>query len=435
MQEIELKIERLGMSGEGVARLEGYTIFVDGALPDEVVRARLYEKRKTFGRASIVKILEPSVHRVRAPCPVFGRCGGCQIMHLSYPHQLVFKRQRVVDALERIGKLFHVEVSACEPSPAQLNYRNKIQLPVDANFRMGLYARNSHDLVEIEKCYIHCPLGEKAFQEIRNLLSSFPRFNLRYVLIKTAVHTNQVLVVLVTRDQGPHFLDQLAQKILDSLPEIQGVVQNINPAEGNNALSDDFYPLAGKTQIEEKLGSLTFNVSPASFFQVNPPQAENLYQKTVKLADLTSSEVVLDAYCGVGTLSLFLAPYAQKVVGVETVAQAVADASENARKNGILNTQFHWARAEEFIQNLEKIDAAILNPPRKGCEPLFLEKLALYGPSKVLYISCDPATLARDLALLAKSGYHIEGVHPFDMFPQTAHVETLVSLCKASTTT
>lgn len=417
MEEINLKIERLGINGEGVARSQGFTVFVDGALPEETVRARLYEKRKSFGRAVVEEMLTVSPQRVKPPCPHFGRCGGCQLMHLSYPEQLNYKRQRVVDALERIGKLLSVTVFPCIPSPLTLGYRNKIQLPGG----VGLYARNSHDLVEIDQCLIHCELGEKAFQEIRRIVKGL---ELRYLMIKTAVNTNQVLVVLVTSSDID--LSGIAAKILASMPEIKGVVQNINSTEGNVALSGEFRTIAGQGEIEEELMGLRFKVSPASFFQVNPLQAQNLYQKTLDLADLKGDETVLDAYCGVGTLSLLLAKKAGKVIGVESVSQTIDDAKENAKRNGISNVEFHCAFAENF--SLEKIDTAILNPPRKGCDPLFLEKLALSSPTKILYISCDPATLARDLAILETKGYKTEEAHPFDMFPQTAHVESLALL-------
>lgn len=402
--------------------MDGYTVFVDGALPEEVVQARFYEKRKSFGRASVVRTLKTSSHRVQPPCPVFGRCGGCQIMHLSYPQQLEYKRQRVIDALERIGKL-SVEVFPCESSPKPLAYRNKIQLPVDEKFRLGLYARNSHDLVPIERCYIHSALGEKVFSHVQKIIFAYKPVHLRHVLIKTAVKKAQVLVVLVTVEKGD--FSKMAQEILAGVPEIKGVVQNINGMEGNVVLGGEFLTLAGSSSIEEEILGLRFKVSPASFFQVNPEQAEKVYQKVLELSSLTGKERVLDAYCGVGTLSLLFARRAQKVTGVECASQAIEDAKENREKNGILNAEFHLALAEDFMP--PDIDIAVLNPPRKGCGPLLLEKIAA---KKIFYISCDPATLARDLAILVEKGYRINGIYPFDMFPQTAHVETLAFLEK-----
>ena len=431
-QKISLTIKRLGIHGEGIGDHEGFTVFVDGALPGEIVTASIEEVRKNFARASMISTEKTSPHRVKPPCPVFGRCGGCQLMHLDYSQQLETKRQRVVDALERIGKIFNVPVPGCVPSPNPLSYRNKIQLPVimDPELRMGLYAFNSHDIVEIEKCYIHCPLGEQVFAKVKQLLKAEPDPSLRFVLIKTGVNTNQVLVILVTEGEGSPNLPALAEKIMESAPEIKGVVQNITAA-GNVVLGKTFKTLIGHSSIVDKICGLHFKVSPASFFQVNPAQAENLYQKALELCDLERNEVVLDAYCGVGTLSLILASKARHVIGVESVADAIADAQDNAKRNHIHNTIFHCAQAEDFIGTLSSIDVAVLNPPRKGCEPAFLEKLLQLKPRRIVYVSCDPATLARDLAILQKE-YTVNTVQPFDMFPQTVHVESIAQLTLSS---
>ncbi len=433
-QKITLSIKRLGIHGEGIGDYEGFTVFVDGALPDEIVTASIIEVRKNFARATVISTEKTSPHRVTPPCPVFGRCGGCQLMHLDYFQQLETKRQRVVDALERIGKIFNVPVPACIPSPSPLSYRNKIQLPVvmDPELRMGLYAFNSHDIVEIEKCYIHCSLGEQVFSKVKQILKAEPEPSLRFVLIKTGVNTNQVLVILVTEGEGGLNLPATAEKIMESTPEIRGVVQNIKTSSGNVVLGKTFKTLAGHSSIVDKICGLHFKVSPASFFQVNPAQAENLYTKALEFCQLKGDETVLDAYCGVGTLSLILAPHARQVIGVECVPDAIADAEDNAKRNQIKNTVFHCAQAENFIGTLSAVDVAVLNPPRKGCEPVFLEKLLQLKPKRIVYVSCDPATLARDLAILQKE-YTVNTVQPFDMFPQTVHVESIASLSLNST--
>lgn len=425
-QEIELTIERLGINGEGVGRWQGFTIFAFGALPGERILARITETRKTFARGTILERFETSPHRVTPPCPLFGQCGGCALLHLEYEEQLKAKRQKVVDALERIAKI-DVEVLPCIASPKPLSYRNKIQLPVSKNHRLGLYAQNSHDLIEIEGCNIHSPLGEEALAHIQRLLKTSPEAKvLKHVLIKTAVNTQQILVILVTRTNES--VGALAEEILRSMPQIKGVVQNINPDEGNVILSPHFRTLAGKDSIEEKLSGFIFKVSPASFFQVNPAQAEMLYAKVVELAHLTGEERVLDAYCGVGTLSLILAQHAKEVIGIESVTDAIQDAKENARRNQIDNAKFICGLAEERIGELQGVDLAAVNPPRKGCESSFLEKLVQLKPKRILYVSCDPATLARDLQILTQKGYRVKTVQPFDMFPQTMHVETVVEL-------
>lgn len=235
-------------------------------------------------------------------------------------------------------------------------------------------------------------------------------------------------MILVTAEKASAGLYSLAEQILNAMPEVKGVVQNINPTSGNTILGKEFQTLAGSSSIEETVCGLKFKVSPVSFFQVNPAQAEQLYEKVVEFAALTGEEHVLDAYCGVGTLSLILAKEAKQVTGIECVAQAIEDAKENGRKNGIENATFICAAAEEAIQELKKVDLAIVNPPRKGCEAKFLERLADLKPKQIIYISCDPATLARDLALLGAKGFKAESAQPFDMFPQTAHVETVVNL-------
>ena len=335
-------------------------------------------------------------------------------MHLSYAEQLIWKRDRVVRAFAATT----ADILPCEPSPQQLAYRNKIQLPYQSG-KLGLYAKNSHELVPIEQCPVHCPLGERAFREVRRLLKQ----PVRYVLIKTAVYSEQVLITLVTHTDID--LTPLAKELMRAMPEIRGVVQNINNSPGNVILGDQFRTLAGEGTIEEKLLGLSFLVSPASFFQINAPQAERLYQTALNYADLKGTETVIDAFCGVGTLSLFFARQAKAVVGIECVPQAIANAKENALRNNISNAQFHCARAEEYP--LQDCDLILLNPPRKGCDPRLLAAL----PSKpLLYISCDPESLARDLALL--KSHRIQRVQPFDMFPQTTHVECLVQLAPAA---
>lgn len=447
-QEVDLSVQRLGINGEGVGCWNGYTIFVEGLLPGEIAKVQLTEKRKNFGRARLVQSQKTSPFRIAPACPLFGKCGGCQLMHLDYKEQLQAKRQRIVDALQRIGKFLDIEVFPCEPSPTSLAYRNKIQLPVRAanvangqGIRLGLYAYNTHELVEIQECHIHGSLGEKAFGHIRHLLSGstlraycpeIRQEGIRHILLKTAVHTQEVLVVLVKSHALTPELSLFAQQLMKTMPEIKGIVHNVNSSVSNTILKGEFHTIVGQGFIEERICNLRFKVSPASFFQVNPLQAEKLYEQAVAFAEITPQDVVLDAYCGVGTLSLIAAKQAKKVVGVECVPEAIVDAQENAALNNIPNVEFHCADAEEFIPTLTNVDVALINPPRKGCESSFLTTLSSLRPRRIIYISCDPATLARDLALLCSHGYQIDKVQPFDMFPQTAHVECLVRLSDIS---
>lgn len=434
-QNISVTIQSLGMNGEGVGYWHGYTIFVDGALPGEEVRGRLIQRESKFGRLQVSSIHNSSPGRVEPPCPLFGRCGGCQLMHLSYEHQLELKRQLVIQAFERVGRLTDIQVEPCVASPSPLAYRNKIQLPVAASsegIQIGLYARNSHELIGVDHCLVHCDLGESVFHKVSTIVKESgisPYIHedhsgeLRYVLIKTAVNTQQVLVTFVTNGEGSDTFHTIAETIMQQCPKVKGVIQNINNLQGNVVLSGGFRVLAGNAYIEEEVLGLTFKVSPASFFQVNTAQAENLYTKALEISELEGSETVLDAYCGVGTLSLMIARKAKQVIGIECVPEAIRDAIANAALNNIHNAKFLCDQAEAAISSLSSIDVAFLNPPRKGCDQKFLEKLAELSPKRIVYISCDPGTLSRDLAFLRKVNYSIGTIHPFDMFPQTSHVE------------
>lgn len=439
---ITLEIVGLGHSGEGVGNYQGYTIFVDGALPGESVEIILTECRKTYGRADLIQVVKASPHRVEPVCPLFGTCGGCQLMHLDYSQQLIIKQKRVSDALQRIGKIYDVDVAPCLPSPSELHYRNKIQLPLQPGadgVLIGLYARASHDIVEVDTCYIHCDLGEEIYKKVREIIrrSNISAFDphtgegeLRHILIKTSITLKEVLVILVTTKAHSPILSKVAEQIMQCSPFVKGVVHNINTINSNIILGYTYHVLAGSRSIQEQIGDLKFNISPASFFQVNTKQAERLYAKALEWSHLTGNETVLDAYCGVGTISLFFAKHAKHVIGIECVPTAIEDAKENAKLNGIKNTEFICANVEDYIRSLKTVDVMILNPPRKGCEKSFLDGIKRLRPSTIVYISCDPATLARDLAFLCTIGYKVNTVQPYDMFPQTAHVECVVKLSK-----
>lgn len=440
-QKISLDIQRLGIHGEGIGYYHGYTVFVDGPLPCEVIQACMTETKSNYGRARLITIDNPSPSRAKPPCPLFGRCGGCQVMHMSYDEQLNMKRQRVIDAFERIGKFEKPPVEPCVASPDPLGYRNKIQVPIGAGpngeIRMGFYARSSHDLVDVEHCYIHCPLGEEVFKKLQELIKASDltpydwntlQGELRHVIIKSAVNTRQVLVVFITHKCPANKLEKIAHELMKACPSVKGVVQNINTVAENVVFGPEFKLISGIPQIIENLCGLQFKVSASSFFQVNPAQAEQLFNRAIEFCGLTGSEKVLDAYCGVGTLSLISSKNAKEVIGVECVYEAIDDAKENARLNNIENVHFICDTAESRIEQINDIDVVILNPPRKGCEPSLLHVLGKKRPKTIVYISCDPATLARDVAILRDNGYAVDAIQPFDMFPQTAHVETLVKL-------
>lgn len=445
-QKINLTITSLGINGEGVGYWHGFTFFVEGALPGEVIEARVTDRQKKFGRARISTLLTRSPDRADVPCPYYDTCGGCQVMHLSASHQLKMKRQLVIDSFKKLGKIEDIEVEKCVPSPKNLQYRNKIQLPTaqkEGKFSLGLYARHSHDLTEIDHCLVHCEKGEKVFNTVKEVLqtSGFTSYDaltgqgeIRHVLIKTAVQTSQVLVVLVTSSMDNDKLAKAASLMKQKCPEIVGVLQNINTGSTNTVLGEEFYLLEGSSYIEEHLLGLRFKISASAFFQVNPYQATQLYQKVLDLSGVQKHHCVLDAYCGVGTLALLFAQKAKEVLGIEIIPEAIQDAKINATINNLSNVHFKCAAVEDVAPHFSFVDIAVLNPPRKGCEVTVLQTLIAKRIPTLIYVSCDPGTLARDLRVLLDGGYTIECVQPFDMFPQTAHVETVVKLSYESRT-
>lgn len=437
---LKLTVLRMGYNGEGVASANGYTVFVPGALPGETVTARVILVKKNYAKARLVDLLTPSPERAIPSCPVYGKCGGCQLMHLRYKAQLEFKRAQVVLNLEKIGQMKGVEVKPCLPSPRILDYRNKIEVP----FReqrdgpvFGFFEFESHDVVPFERCAVHCSAGDAIFSQVRRIVfenrvrAYDERLNnksLRHVLIKTAVNTGQALVVLVSCGAELKRLREVTERIMTCHPAVRGVVQNVNQEVTNVILGRKFKLLAGKATITEQVLGLKFNITATSFFQINPFQLPHLMEQTALAAKLSGTERVADVYSGVGLFSLYLAGKAREVVGVESVHDAVRNAEENARLNDIRNVSFLCGRAERVIGSLKRVSTVIMDPPRAGCEEGFLRALAGIRPGRVVYVSCNPATLARDLAFLCGSGYKIESVQPLDMFPQTAHVETVVAL-------
>jgi 23S rRNA (uracil1939-C5)-methyltransferase len=423
-QETVLQITSLSSTGEGIGSLGGMKIFVEGALPNETVAIKITRPKKTYAQGELLSILKPSSERRDPPCPLFGECGGCQIMHLDYAAQLELKKRRVIDALQRIGKFTDLEVLPCLPSPTFLGYRNKIQLPVrweNGQQTMGLYRKNSHEIIPLTRCVIQCPQGEEILQLIKNRLT-LP--SVRYVLIRNAVFQKEALVIFVTTGRFSEELKKLAEGLIETNPVIKGVVENIHTS-GNCILGPRFRTLAGRPFIYETLLNKTFKISASAFFQINPAQTEKLYEKALELSEIQPSEVVLDAYCGVGGLAILAADRAHHVYGIECVPSAIEDAITNARLNQIENGTFFCEKAETIIHQFDKLDVVFLNPPRKGCEPKLLRALLEKKPKRIIYISCDPATLARDCAQL-RTHYEVTAVQPIDMFPQTMHVETIV---------
>jgi 23S rRNA (uracil1939-C5)-methyltransferase len=421
MQEVRLKIRDVTTLGEGVGTYEGLTIFVEGALPEEVVLAEIYEKKSTYAKARLIKILEKSDSRVNPICPVFGKCGGCQIMHLLYEDQLLLKKKRIEDAFIRIGKLTNFRVNDVVASPKPLYYRNKITLPISKDLKFGLFAKRSHDIVSINTCYIQKENINQILGEIQ--LSS----EIRNVQIRSN-RKGESLVVLITRTKPSEKIFKLAKDIMKN-KSVLGVLHGINNRDDNVLFADAYQLLEGKKVLDEEVLGIKVEISPTSFFQVNLEQAENLYLKAFELAEILPSDKVLDAYSGIGVFAAFLAKKGACVMGIEVVNSSVENAKQNALNNGVF-VDYRLGKVEDLMDEVLDLDVIFINPPRKGAEEKVLESIAKKAKKKIIYTSCDPATLARDLHFLSKHGFNKFDAYPFDMFPQTMHVETVVQISR-----
>jgi 23S rRNA (uracil1939-C5)-methyltransferase len=446
-ERITLQIDNLSHSGEGVGRYKGFTIFVPEAVPGDQVAAKLISVQSNYARALIEAVLQPAAERIEPVCPVYADCGACQLQHLDYAAQLEHKRQWVVDALTRIGKLADVMVKQTLPMADPWRYRNKAQFPVAqvaGKVVAGGFRQRSHEVVDVADCLIQHPLNNQVLQQVKQLAMKFGLTIydessgvglLRHVLVKTGFQTGEALAILVTNAEAFPAKHELAAELMQRVPQLVGVVQNINPRRTNVILGEKTLTIAGRDYLVDQLGGLKFHISARSFFQVNPLQTEALYRTAVQYAELTGQETVIDAYCGIGTISLFLAAHAKSVIGVEAVASAVADAKCNAELNQIENVRFLVGEAERVIPWLYqssgvRADVIIVDPPRAGCDEQLLQTIARMQPRRMVYVSCNPSTLARDLAYLNAHGFSVQEVQPVDMFPHTSHVETVVLMSR-----
>ncbi len=444
-EEIVVEINGYATQGEGVGKHKGFIVFVPDSLDGETVRTKIEMVKKNYARGELVAVLKDSPHRVEPACSLYTLCGGCQLLHLDYEGQLEFKRQRVIDVLERLGGLNNVQVNPVIGMPDPWKYRNKVQYPfalADEQVIIGCYQQGTHNVVDTRECLIQHNLNSRIMNRLRELVQGMGisiydentgRGLLRYVLVKNGFESGEAMVVLVTN--GPEFPEgkELARMLAAGFPELKSVVQNINTGSGNVVLGDRNKVLYGKDGIIDRLGDLEFKISATSFFQVNPAQTKILYGKALEYANLTGKERVLDAYCGVGTLTLFMAKKAKEVYGIEVIPEAIEDAEENAIRNNADNVTFVIGATEDVLPRLVNIgidfDVAVVDPPRSGCEQRVLETLAQVQVGRIVYVSCNPSTLARDLKFLVNRGYKVQEIQPIDMFPHTYHVEcvTLMS--------
>lgn len=448
-KEYILDIIAQGYEGEGIAKIDGYPVFVEGALQGEKVKVLIVKVKKNYAYGKLLEILNKSENREEAKCPHYNRCGGCSVQHMSYKAQLDFKWNRVKDCISKIAGLKEDIVKYPLGMDNPYRYRNKVQLPVglvNGKLAIGFYAPRSHNIIDIEKCIIQDEIAEKVSEitkawMIKNKIQPATidgEFNpsglIRHIMIRRGFTTNEVMVVLVTlKDKIPH-IDELIKALKENISGIKSIIQNINPQNTNVILGEECKVLWGDEFITDYIGDLKFNISPLSFFQVNPIQTEVLYSKAIEYAKLNGKEIVFDAYCGTGTITLCLAQKAKKVYGVEIIEPAIINARENAKNNNINNAEFFVGKSEEVIPNLinEGIiaDTIVVDPPRKGCDKVLLDSIIKVAPKRLVYVSCDPSTLARDLKILTEGGYKVIEVQPVDMFPHTSHIECCSLLIK-----
>ncbi|MGR6898991.1 23S rRNA (uracil(1939)-C(5))-methyltransferase RlmD [Rummeliibacillus sp. BSL5] len=437
---LTVDIEDLTHDGAGVAKINGYPLFVQGALPDERVEIHVLKTLKNYGFAKIINIEIPSPDRVDATCPVYDQCGGCQLQHLSYAGQLKWKEKMVRDVMERIGKI-DVPVLPVKGMENPWNYRNKAQIPFGVNGEApiaGFYKTKSHSIVDTERCLIQTPEADAILEGLKPQLwkLGIKPYNeeteqgmLRHVVVRKARATEEVMVVLVTKKRKFPQAEEAVALIRKLIPNVKSIMQNINGENTNVIFGNETINLWGQDTIEDHIGDVRFEISARSFYQVNPIQTEVLYKQALDYANLTGEETVIDAYCGIGTISLFMAKKAKFVMGVEIVPQAIEDAKRNAKLNGLANTYFEAGPAEEVIPRWYKegktADVLMVDPPRKGCDEALLKTILEQRPKRVVYVSCNPSTLARDLRILEDGGYKTKEVQPVDMFPHTGHCEAV----------
>lgn len=443
----DVKIESLTHDGLGVARVDGFPVFVANALVGEEINMKVTLVKKTYAFGRAVDYFVKSKERVEPSCGIYKQCGGCQVQHLSYQGQLQMKHDTVVNHLKRIG---HIENANVLPTIGMENpkrYRNKTQVPfgyLDGEVVAGFYQKRSHEIINMESCLIQTDISDQIVETMRQLCRELEiePYNetlnlgiLRHVIVRVGFKTEEIMVTLVTRTHEIPNLDSLIQTLVNKYPQIKSIAQNVNPKVTNVIFGDETRILYGEPYIYDEMNGIRFAISPRSFYQVNPIQTETLYSKAVEFAQLTGDEVVFDAYCGIGTITLFLAQQAKQVYGVEVIKEAIEDAKMNARLNGFENAQFTVGKSEEiiplWIENGIIPDVIVVDPPRKGCDRALLDKMLEAGPRRIVYVSCDSSTLARDLRILIDGGYKLEVVQPVDMFPQTAHIECVAKLVKA----
>ncbi|EGO2802166.1 23S rRNA (uracil(1939)-C(5))-methyltransferase RlmD [Enterococcus faecalis] len=446
---IEVEIIDLTHEGLGVAKVDHYPLFIENALPGEKLEIKVLKTGKSFGYGKVLTVLKSSEQRVPVKDENFTKVGISPLQHLAYGAQLSFKTQQVENVMQRVAKLQEVPVLPTIGMNDPWHYRNKAQIPVrkiDNQLQTGFFRKNSHDLIPMEHFYIQDPEIDAAIVKIRDIMRKYSvkpynesdnTGNLRHIVVRRGYHTGEMMVVLITRTPKLFPISKIVPDILEAIPEVVSIVQNVNPKRTNVIFGDETILLHGSEKITDTIFDLKFEISARSFYQVNPQQTEVMYQKVKEYAALTGNEIVVDAYCGIGTIGLTLAQDAKQVYGIEVIEEAVKDAENNAKLNNIENATFTAGLAEELlpklVENGLQPDVVVVDPPRKGLDGQLVNTLIETQPERIVYVSCNPATLARDIALLTEGGYEAKEIQPVDNFPQTTHVETIVLIQRADT--
>lgn len=453
---LQLKIDSVTYGSEGIAREDGRIIFVDRTLPSEEVEVAIVKKRRDYAVAKIVSFQKTSKQRIEAQCTHFGTCGGCKWQDVNYDYQLELKQQIVQDTMQRLGGFSDVQINPIIPSPEVFCYRNKMEfsfashrwiLPGESDtllkpkdFSLGFHIPKRYDKVlDIDKCWLQSDWKNSVLNEAKDsaIDSGFPPWDSkthsgfwRYLVLKEGKNTGQKMVNIVTFEHKPGLMKSFSEKLLSVIPDLTSIVNNVKESTGGSAFGEKEYLLHGSSTIEERIGDCVFEISANSFFQTNTRQAENLFKITRDFASLTEESIVYDLYAGTGTISIFLSPYAKKVVGIELVESAVENAQDNAVKNKVTNCEFVLGDMKDILGDVAsfstqhgKPDVIIVDPPRVGMHPKSVSAILALQPTRIVYVSCNPTTFARDASLLCNSDYSLIQIQPVDMFPHTYHIE------------
>ena len=455
-EELILDIVDISSEGMGVGKYEGFTFFVDGCTFGDKIKMKIVNIKKNFALGETIEILEKSPYRIKSKCDYFPLCHGCQLHNLNYEKQLEIKTNMVKNNLERIGKIENVKVNNTIGMDNPYRYRNKANFKVDKSGEIGYFKRGTNNLVPIDRCIIQNPDTDKIIDVFKHYFKENGNKNIKDIIIRTTKDGKSMLIVVTKNHKDipilPYFHKGVEHDTLscqsetnsnnftmegsnqERLDEIVSIFQNINSKNTPVVMGNKDIKLYGEDKIIDSIGEYKFYISPKSFFQVNPIQTEILYDKVVKYLDLKGDEIVADLYCGIGTIAIYISKYAQKVYGVEVVKDAIEDAKENLKLNNVDNVEFLQGKSENILPKLNnqgiKIDAMVVDPPRKGLDKTLIDSIVKSNPKKIVYVSCNPSTLARDLGYLTKKGYEIKEVQPVDMFPFTTHVEAVTLLVR-----